>query len=115
MSRKKIVIAFAGGGTGGHIYPGIAIADELKKNSNESTKIEIHWIGNSKGMDSAIIEKNLLSSGGSIFCFHGIPCGKLRRYFSLKNFTDFFKIFAGFIKSFFILKKIKPDFLFSIV
>lgn len=113
MSRKKIVIAFAGGGTGGHIYPGIAIADELKKNSNESTKIEIHWIGNSKGMDSAIIEKNLLSSGGSIFCFHGIPCGKLRRYFSLKNFTDFFKIFAGFIKSFFILKKIKPDFLFS--
>lgn len=113
MSRKKIVIVFAGGGTGGHIYPGIAIADELKKNSNESTKIEIHWIGNSKGMDSAIIEKNLLSSGGSIFCFHGIPCGKLRRYFSLKNFTDFFKIFAGFIKSFFILKKIKPDFLFS--
>ena len=58
MSRKKIVIAFAGGGTGGHIYPGIAIADELKKNSNESTKIEIHWIGNSKGMDSVIIEKN---------------------------------------------------------
>lgn len=113
MSRKKIVIVFAGGGTGGHIYPGIAIADELKKNSNESTKIEIHWIGNSKGMDSVIIEKNLLSSGGSIFCFHGIPCGKLRRYFSLKNFTDFFKIFAGFIKSFFILKKIKPDFLFS--
>lgn len=113
MSRKKIVIVFAGGGTGGHIYPGIAIADELKKNSNESTKIEIHWIGNSKGMDSAIIEKNLLSSGGSVFCFHGIPCGKLRRYFSLKNFTDFFKIFAGFIKSFFILKKIKPDFLFS--
>ena len=113
MSRKKIVIVFAGGGTGGHIYPGIAIADELKKNSNESTKIEIHWIGNSKGMDSVIIEKNLLSSGGSVFCFHGIPCGKLRRYFSLKNFTDFFKIFAGFIKSFFILKKIKPDFLFS--
>lgn len=113
MSKKKIVIAFAGGGTGGHIYPGIAIADELKKFSNESTEIEIHWIGNSKGMDSAIIEKNLLSLGGSISCFHGIPCGKLRRYFSLKNFTDFFKIFAGFIKSFFILKKIKPDFLFS--
>lgn len=113
MSKKKIVIAFAGGGTGGHIYPGIAIADELKNFSNESTEIEIHWIGNSKGMDSAIIEKNLLSLGGSISCFHGIPCGKLRRYFSLKNFTDFFKIFAGFIKSFFILKKIKPDFLFS--
>lgn len=113
MSKKKIVIAFAGGGTGGHIYPGIAIADELKKISNESAEIEIHWIGNSKGMDSAIIEKNLLSLGGSISCFHGIPCGKLRRYFSLKNFTDFFKIFAGFIKSFFILKKIKPDFLFS--
>ncbi len=113
MSKNKIVIAFAGGGTGGHIYPGIAIADELKKKSGGSTEIEIHWIGNSKGMDSAIIEKNLQSSGGSISFFHGIPCGKLRRYFSFKNFADIFKIFAGLVKSFFILKKIKPDFLFS--
>ena len=70
MSKKKIVIAFAGGGTGGHIYPGIAIADELKKNSSESTETEIHLIGNSKVMDSAIIEKNLLSSGGRISYFH---------------------------------------------
>ncbi|MGN0728293.1 undecaprenyldiphospho-muramoylpentapeptide beta-N-acetylglucosaminyltransferase [Treponema sp.] len=113
MSRKKIKVVFAGGGTGGHIYPGIAIADELKKKFASPDEIEIHWIGNSSGMDASILEKNLVSSGGSISFFHGIPCGKLRRYFSLKNISDMFKICAGFFKSILILKKIKPDFLFS--
>ncbi|UKI54542.1 MAG: glycosyltransferase [Treponema succinifaciens] len=107
MSRKKIVIVFAGGGTGGHIYPGIAIADELKKNSNESTKIEIHWIGNSKGMDSAIIEKNLFIIRRKHFLvFHGNSVRKTSSlFFSLKKISQtFFKIFAGFIKSFFYSK-----------
>lgn len=112
--NKKYKVVFAGGGTGGHIYPGIAVADSLKLLAKEkNVELEIHWIGNSKGMDRSIVEKNLESCGGSLFAFHGIPCGKLRRYFSFENFIDLFKICAGLIKAFFILKKIKPDFMFS--
>lgn len=116
MSEKKshCVIVFAGGGTGGHIYPGIAVADEIRKSLADSgVELEIHWIGSASGMDRNIVEKNFSSCGGSITAFHGISCGKLRRYFSFKNFIDLFKITAGFVRSYFILKKLKPDCLFS--
>lgn len=113
-SDCAIKIVFAGGGTGGHIYPGIAVADELVRLAGTQGKsVKIFWIGNQSGMDKDIIEKNLSSEGGSIDSFYGIPCGKLRRYLSLKNFTDIFKIIAGFVKSLFILAKLRPDVLFS--
>lgn len=105
----SIKIAFAGGGTGGHIYPGLAIADELKTIASEkNVDIELFWFGNSSGMDRNIVEKS-----GSVNKFIGIPSGKLRRYFSLKNFFDIFKIFAGFVASFFKLLFIRPIVLFS--
>lgn len=115
MKLKDNVVAFTGGGTGGHIFPGLAVADELKniaKNNNK--EIRIIWLGSSKGMDKSIVEKAVDKDGNkSADLFYGIPSGKLRRYFSFKNFTDLFRIFAGFIKSFFILIKIKPAVLFS--
>lgn len=116
MKSKNSVtrIVFAGGGTGGHIYPGIAVADETKALFEEKNiPVEIHWIGSNAGMDSSLVEKNLVENGGSITQFHGIPCGKLRRYFSLQNFTDVFKIIAGYFKSINLLIKIKPDVVFS--
>lgn len=107
-------VVFTGGGTGGHIYPGLAVVDELKEKIN-STKIDgtsldvkIVWIGSSKGMD-----KNLVEKSGSVDKFIGIPCGKLRRYFSFQNFIDLFKIAAGFISAFFHLAKLKPLVVFS--
>ena len=87
-NNDDIRIVFAGGGTGGHIYPGLAIADELKKIADESgKKIEIVWFGNSSGMDRNLVEKS-----GSVDSFVGIPSGKLRRYFSVQNFFDMFKM-----------------------
>lgn len=114
-NQEQITVAFAGGGTGGHIYPGLAIADELK-DLCKSNRIDINlvWIGNSKGMDKTIVENNLGTDGNpSVNRFIGIPSGKFRRYFSFKNITDLFKIFAGCVASFFILLKIKPVVLFS--
>ena len=65
-------------------------------------------------MDKNIVEKNVDSDGErSADFFYGIPSGKLRRYFSIQNFFDIFKIFAGFVVSFFILLRIKPYVLFS--
>lgn len=95
-------VVFTGGGTGGHILPGIAVAEVL----NSTTDYKIVWIGSSKGVDRDIV----LSSG---LDFLGIPAGKLRRYFSFQNLVDVFKVLGGFIKSFFILLKLKPKFLFS--
>lgn len=108
-------IAFAGGGTGGHIYPGLAVADDFRALCRKNGKTaQIYWIGNSKGMDKNIVSKNVDSEGRkSADFFYGIPSGKLRRYFSFQNFLDVFKIFAGFAASFFILLKIKPYVLFS--
>ena len=58
--RKTVTVAFAGGGTGGHIYPGLAIADELRDICNEADiNLNLVWIGNSKGMDQKIVESNI--------------------------------------------------------
>ena len=95
-------IAFTGGGTGGHIYPGLAVVSYLKN----LLPHRIFWIGSGNGMDRAIVE----SAGVEFF---GIPSGKLRRYFSLRNFLDVFRIAAGFFAARKILKREGASFLFS--
>ena len=112
--KRKISIAFAGGGTGGHIYPGIAVADELKAlASGRNLELDLYWIGNGEGMDRELVSKNLAASGGSITKFYGIPSGKLRRYLSFQNLLDLFKVAAGFFASLVLLAKLRPACLFS--
>ena len=95
-------IAFTGGGTGGHIYPGLAVATELKKFHTG----RVFWIGSSSGMDKAIVENAGID-------FFSIPTGKLRRYFSLRNIFDVFKVAAGFFSARKILKREAARLLFS--
>ena len=99
-----ISIAFTGGGTGGHIYPGLAVASELKNQTDCSFRL--FWIGSCSGMDRSIVEEAGIE-------FFGVPSGKLRRNFSLNNITDFFRVAAGFFAARKILKKEKPCMLFS--
>ncbi|MDR2943161.1 MAG: undecaprenyldiphospho-muramoylpentapeptide beta-N-acetylglucosaminyltransferase [Treponema sp.] len=99
-----VSIAFTGGGTGGHIYPGLAVAAELKKRLDGSFRL--FWIGSSAGMDRKIVETAGIE-------FFGVPSGKLRRYFSVKTAVDFFKVIAGFFAAKRILKKQKARLLFS--
>jgi len=100
-----INIAFTGGGTGGHIYPGLAVAAQLKS-LLLGREFRLFWIGSSAGMDRSLVEEAGIE-------FFGVPSGKLRRYFSLRTVSDFFKIIAGFLASRKILKKQKADILFS--
>lgn len=100
-------VLFTGGGTGGHIYPGLAITDELKKIAGKEN-LRIIWIGSKKPLD-----KNIVAQSDAIDEFRAISSGKLRRYFSLENFIDVFKIFFGFVSAFFLLLKYKPAFVFS--
>jgi UDP-N-acetylglucosamine--N-acetylmuramyl-(pentapeptide) pyrophosphoryl-undecaprenol N-acetylglucosamine transferase len=98
-------IAFTGGGTGGHIYPGLAVAAELKKQL-AGTEFRLFWIGSRAGMDRNLVEEAGIE-------FFGVPSGKLRRYFSLKTAADFFRVIAGFFAARKILKKQKAALLFS--
>lgn len=113
LNNNKIV--FTGGGTGGHIYPGLAIVDELKEMSSaDNRNLIVYWLGCSKGMDKTIVERNVdINNQKSVDYFYGIPSGKLRRYFSFKNFSDVFKIIGGFFSSFYLLLKIRPILVFS--
>jgi len=100
-----VTIAFTGGGTGGHIYPGLAIIEGLKEKL-AGQEYRLLWIGSNAGMDRSIVE-------GAGLEFFGIPAGKLRRYFTLKTIPDTFKVAAGFFASLDILKKQKVNLLFS--
>lgn len=104
MTEKYI--AFTGGGTGGHIYPGLAIIEKLKVMAAADADIKIIWIGSNKPA-----ERDAVESAG--IDFFPIPSGKLRRSFSLKNFTDVFKVLAAYFSARKLLKKYKPCLLFS--
>ena len=99
MSKYKIIMT--GGGTAGHVTPNLALIPKLKENG-----FEIKYIGSIDGIEKEIITQNNIP-------FFGISCGKLRRYFDMKNFTDPFKIIKGVAQAIKILSKEKPDIIFS--
>jgi UDP-N-acetylglucosamine--N-acetylmuramyl-(pentapeptide) pyrophosphoryl-undecaprenol N-acetylglucosamine transferase len=80
------------------VFPGIAVAEALA--------CRVIWIGSSRG-----VEKSLVSQAG--IEFRGIPAGKLRRYFSLRNLSDVARTIAGVIASVRILRRERPALLFS--
>lgn len=96
---KKIILT--GGGTAGHVTPNLALCPELKKNG-----FEINYIGSYNGMEKELVEKAGIP-------YYGISSGKLRRYFDLKNFTDPFRVIKGYFEAKSLMKKLKPDVVFS--
>jgi UDP-N-acetylglucosamine--N-acetylmuramyl-(pentapeptide) pyrophosphoryl-undecaprenol N-acetylglucosamine transferase len=96
------MIAVTGGGTGGHIFPIIAVIEELRRRGFE----KIVWIGSKGGSESGWAHKVGVQ-------YYAISTGKLRRYFALRNFTDFFRVLLGIAQSLFLLRKIRPQVLFS--
>ncbi len=100
MEQK--VIAFTGGGTGGHIYPGLAVIERLR----ESFDGRIVWIGSDKESDRKTVRDADVE-------YFSIPSGKLRREFSFKNVADAFRVLGGYGSSRRILAQLRPDILFS--
>lgn len=96
---KKIIMT--GGGTAGHVTPNIALMPALKE-----AGFDIEYIGSINGM-----EKGLIEATGTPY--HGISSGKLRRYFDWKNFSDPFRVLKGYGQAVSLMKKIKPDVVFS--
>lgn len=95
-------IGFVGGGTGGHFYPLIAVAEELE---TLNPKPEMYYFGPNP------YAPELLTKHGITFV--SCPAGKLRRYFSIQNFLDFFRTFVGLFVAIWKLYVIYPDVIFS--
>lgn len=105
MKNKQSVlqsIVFTGGGSAGHVVPNIALIDALFKQNPE---MNIHYIGSEKGIEKELIKNN---DGIKTVTYHSIVCGKLRRYFSLQNILDPFKIILGIFQAWCIFGRIKP-------
>jgi len=96
---KKIVLT--GGGTAGHVTPNLALIPELRKMG-----YEISYIGSHSGIEKKLVEDFNVP-------YYSISTGKLRRYFDPKNFSDPFRVMKGFVEARGLLKKLKPDVVFS--
>ena len=95
-------IVLTGGGTAGHVTPHLALLPKLQAEGWQA-----HYIGTEAG-----IERGLMDGREGII-YHIISSGKLRRYFSLRNLTDPFRVLAGFFQVYGVLGRVKPDIVFS--
>jgi UDP-N-acetylglucosamine--N-acetylmuramyl-(pentapeptide) pyrophosphoryl-undecaprenol N-acetylglucosamine transferase len=104
MASRK-VIYIAGGGTGGHIYPAIAIGRALQKFDSQ---LEVRFVGTSEGLESKIMRRenltlDLIQSGKLNFSGHAV-----------KKIKSLIKIPIGFLQSFFLILKHRPVFVIGV-
>jgi len=99
-------ILLTGGGSGGHIYPLLAVADALRRIAEEQgVALELKYLGPKDPY------ANLLRGYG--ISTSGIPAGKIRRYLSLLTLIDIPKFFFGIIAAFWKVYWLMPDVIFS--
>lgn len=100
-------IVLTGGGTGGHFYPLIAVVEEIKSMVEKERLLAAEFYYFS---DTPYDERVLFEHG---ITFTKISAGKMRRYFSIRNFFDIFKTVWGTVGAFFKLYMVYPDVIFS--
>ena len=100
MHNKSIV--FTGGGSMGHVSVNLAIIPKFIEDG-----WKVYYIGSKKG-----IEKQLVSKLDKVQ-YLTISTGKLRRYIDIKNVTDPFRVLSGIFQSYSIIRRIKPNVIFS--
>ncbi|MFC0523347.1 undecaprenyldiphospho-muramoylpentapeptide beta-N-acetylglucosaminyltransferase [Pontibacillus salicampi] len=100
MTSKRIL--FTGGGTAGHVIVNLALIPVFQKDG-----WEVDYIGSHNG-----IEKELIGTLQGV-TYYSISTGKLRRYLSKENVKDPFKVLKGTAQAFSIIRKRKPQVIFS--
>lgn len=100
MKRKRIL--FTGGGTAGHVIVNLALIPVFQQEG-----WEIDYIGSKKGIERKLIEQ--LDN----VTYYPISTGKLRRYMSIENIKDPFKVLKGTAQAWRIIGKRKPTVIFS--
>ncbi len=104
-NRKNKKIMIAGGGTGGHIYPAIAIGRALQKVDPD---IELRFVGTANGLESKIMRRENLN-------LDLIQSGKLNFAGSpLKKIKTLFKVPVGLFQSLILILKHQPDFVLGV-
>jgi UDP-N-acetylglucosamine--N-acetylmuramyl-(pentapeptide) pyrophosphoryl-undecaprenol N-acetylglucosamine transferase len=100
-------IVLVGGGTGGHFYPLIAVAEAIHALSREKRLVEptLYYLGPEPFDEEALLENNIEH--------HPLPAGKLRRYGSILNILDLFKTALGIVRAGIKLFDVYPDVVFS--
>lgn len=96
-------IVLTGGGTAGHAMVNKVMIPWLLKDEGD----KVIYIGSHKGAERSLVESE------EDITYYPISTGKLRRYLSLKNVLDFFKVFAGILEAYRILKKEEVNVVFS--
>lgn len=96
---KRIVLT--GGGTAGHVMPNLALLPKLRNRG-----WEVLYVGSYDGMERALIEDQQIP-------YHPVATGKFRRYLSTQNLTDPFRVVKGLFQSYRLLKKLRPQVVFS--
>lgn len=103
---NNLRIIFAGGGTGGHIYPLVAVSQKLKQWAEKNgVEADLRFFGKPGEYKDSLTANGIRISR--------IASSKLRRYFSLMNFVDFFKFIFSVFQCFWKVYWFMPDALFS--
>ena len=103
MTERGPRMVIAGGGTGGHVLPALAVIEELRQRGRPD---ELLWIGSHDGLEREAAENADIP-------FHAIPTGKLRRYVSASTAVDATRIPRGIWAARAALRRFRPDLVFS--
>jgi UDP-N-acetylglucosamine--N-acetylmuramyl-(pentapeptide) pyrophosphoryl-undecaprenol N-acetylglucosamine transferase len=84
------------------VFPGLAVLQRLQ----DTVDVDVAWVGGVGG-----VERRIVTDRG--VRYFGIPTGKLRRYLSLENLRDVFRVAAGVFRSVVLIRKLRPAVVFS--